>query len=238
MKNTTSLLFRGCARSSFALALLAIFSLALPAHAEDDPSKVSFDNLKRIEDARVAVAYIDPKADFSVFQRVAILDPLVAFRSNWQRDQNRNRSRRVSARDMERIKADVAALFKDVFTEALEANNGFEIVDETGHDVLILRPAIIDLDITAPDTMSAGRSRSFTASAGAATLYVELFDSVSGQIIGRAADRRTARQAGGMMTWSNRVTNTSEARRMIRRWANKLREFLDEHYMPGEAKTE
>jgi hypothetical protein len=36
--------------------------------------------------------------------------------------------------------------------------------------MLLLRPAIIDLDITVPDSMSAGRSRTFTASTGAATL--------------------------------------------------------------------
>ena len=211
------------------LFLILVSIISLSAFAEEE-AETTYDGLVRIQDARVAVAYIDPDADFSVFKRVVILDPFVAFRSNWQRDQNRgSRTRNVGARDMERIKASVATLFKEVFTETLEAGN-FEIVDEAGDDVLLLRPAIIDLDVTAPDTRSAGRSRSFTATAGAATLFIELFDSVSGEIIGRAVDRRAARQAGGMMSVSNRVTNTAEARRMFRRWAEKLREFLDTHY--------
>ena len=220
------------------LLLALVLAVSFPAFAEEEAMDISFDNLSRIKDARVAMAYIDPEADFSVFQRVAILDPMVAFRANWQRDQNRGtRTRRVRAADMERIKTSVADLFKEVFIEVLEADDGYEIVDVTGDDVIVLRPAIIDLDITAPDAMSSGRNRTWTATTGAATLYLELFDSVSGKIIGRAADRRSARRAGGMMTVSNRVTNTVEARRMFRSWAEKFRDFLDTHYKPGQAVT-
>jgi len=204
---------------------------ATTAPAQEGNENISFDGLVPIEGSRVAMAYIDPKADFSVFTRIAILDPHVAFRSNWRRDQNRSRSRNISASDMERIKSDVASLFKEVFTERLQADDGFEIVDVAGDDVLLLRPAILDLDISAPDTRTSGRSRTFTASTGAATIYLELFDSVSGAIIGRAADRQTARSPGGNVSWSNRVTNTADARRMFRGWADQLRGFLDEHYM-------
>ncbi len=194
---------------------------------------ISFDGLVPVENARVASAFIDPDADFSVFERIAILDPFVAFRSNWQRDQNRSRrgSSRISASDMERIKADVARLFKEVMIERLEADDGFEVVDGANYDVLLLRPAIIDLDITAPDTLSAGRSQTFAASAGAATLYIELFDSVTSEIIGRAIDRQGARRGGGTVSWSNRVTNVAEARRVFGRWADQLRSFLEEHYV-------
>lgn len=211
------------------LITLLLITFATTTFAQEDDAQNSFDGLERIEDARVGAAYIDPEADFSVFRRVAILDPLVAFRANWQRDQNRRRNTNVRTGDMERIKADVAWLFRDVFTERLEAA-GFEIVNVANQDVLVLRPAIIDLDVTAPDTRSAGRSRTFAASTGAATLYLQLVDSVSGDTIGRAIDRRAARRAGGSVTWSNRVTNTAEARRMVGRWADILVEFLSEHY--------
>ena len=204
--------------------------LPLIAFAGEAPN-ISFDGLVPVEDASVAMAYIDPEADFSVFTRVMILEPYVAFRSNWQRDQNRSRTRNIRARDMERIKSDVATLFRQVFAERLAADDGFEIVDEADYDVLLLRPAIIDLDITAPDIATAGRSQTFTASAGAATLYIELFDSVNGTIIGRAADRQATRGTGGSISWSNRVTNTAEARRMFGRWADQLRSFLEQHYM-------
>ncbi|NQX88131.1 MAG: hypothetical protein HRT77_05675, partial [Halioglobus sp.] len=63
------------------------------------------------------------------------------------------------------------------------------------------------------------------------------FDSVSGDILGRAADRQVARQAGSMMTWNNRVTNAAEARRMFGRWADQLVAFLDS-YAVLEAKAD
>jgi hypothetical protein len=208
---------------------VAMLAAAPVWSAEEAAEQTTFDNLVPVKDAKMTMAYIDPDADFSVFKRVAILEPFVAFRSNWQRDQNRSRSRNISARDMERIKADVATLFERVFTERLEAA-GYEVVDGANEDVLLLRPAIIDLDITAPDTRAGGRSRTFTASTGAATLYLQLFDSLSGDIIGRAADRQAARRSGGTVSWSNSVTNTADARRMMGGWADSLVGFLDAHY--------
>lgn len=226
------ILNREIIRGVLRLALAALFTalLAIPAaHAEDMPEL--FENLVPVEDPSVALAYIDPKADFSVFKRVMILDTYVAFRSGWERDQRRGtRGVRITANDMERIKTDVANLFRDVFTETLQADDGFEIVNQADHDVLLLRPAIIDLDITAPDVASAGRNSTFTSDAGSATLYIELYDSVSGQILGRAADRQVARNATGTITWTNRVTNANDARRMMRRWAELLRSFLEAHY--------
>ena len=221
----------------FGLSVFLMMPILASAEEEEEAANVSFDGLVAIEEARVHVAYIDPNADFSVFQRVAILDPHVAFRSNWQRDQNRSRSRNVRASDVERIKEDVASLFKDVFAEQLEAA-GFEVVNYAGEDVLILRPAIVDLDISAPDVRSAGRSRTYTASGGAATLYLELFDSLSGAIVGRAADRRGGGRSGGFATASNRVTNRADARREFRAWADMLIAFLNEHYVEGKAEAE
>jgi hypothetical protein len=217
--------------STVLIALSLVLATAPNAFAADDED-VSFDGLKKIEDSTVATAFINPDADFSVFESVMILDPYVAFRSNWRRDQNRSRrSNRVNQRDMDRIKADTAALFKEVFLERLQANEGLELVSEPGANVLLLRPAIIDLDITAPDTRSAGRSRTFAGSAGAATLFIELFDAETGQIIGRAVDRQATRNGSGRVSWSNSVTNRAEGRRMFGNWADTLRGFLDQHYL-------
>jgi hypothetical protein len=212
---------------------LVFLLIPILGHAQEDEENVSFDGLVPVEESRVYSAFIDPDADFGVFQRVAILEPLVAFRSNWQRDQNRSRSRNVRASDMERIKEDVASIFKDVFEEQLEAA-GFEVVNYRDEDVLLLRPAIVDLDVTAPDLRSANRSRTYTANFGAATLYLEMFDSLTSDIIGRAADRRGAGRAGGFGTAANRVTNRAAARREFRVWADKLVEFLNEDYIEAE----
>ena len=222
-----------------AIATLLLSSLlvtvAPTALAEENSgAERTFDNLVAVEEGSAAMAYIDPDVDFGVFKRVLIVEPFVAFRSNWRRDQNRGRStRNVSIREMERIKEDVATLFERVFSERLEAA-GYEVVDAAGDDVLILRPAIIDLDVTAPDTRTGARTRTFTASTGAATLYIQLFDSVTGEILGRAADRSAIRRAGGGLSWSNSVSNMADARRMVGGWADQLVTFLDSHYVKAE----
>lgn len=229
---------RPTARVSLAIVALvtALTTATGQAWAQDDAqaADITFDNLVPVTGASVAAAYINPDADFSVFRRVAILEPYVAFRSNWQRDQNRSSRSRVTNRDMQRIKEDVATIFERVFTERLEAA-GYEVVDAGGDDVLLLRPAIINLDVSAPDTPTGGRSRTYTATAGAATLYIQMFDSVSGEILGRAADRRTARRPGSLLTWSNSVTNRADASRVMGQWADILVAFLDSHYKIGGA---
>jgi hypothetical protein len=212
------------------LAMALLMVIPTVSFADDHDDKSSWDGLVEVEQSDVAAAFTNPDADFSVFRRVSILEPYVAFRSNWQRDQNRSRSRNVRASDVERIKEDVAELFLDVFTERLEAA-GYDVVNYADEDVVILRPAIVDLDITAPDTRSAGRSRTYVANTGAATLFVELFDSLTGDLLGRAVDRRSAGRAFGFTMQSNRVTNRSDARREFRVWADQLIEFLDRHYV-------
>jgi hypothetical protein len=78
------------------LTVLSLFIYALcltiPLTAFSRQSaNFSFDGLQAVEGAPVARVYINPEADFSVYTRVMILEPIVAFRSDWQRDQNRRR---------------------------------------------------------------------------------------------------------------------------------------------------
>jgi hypothetical protein len=216
-----------------AVAAAAIFAVVAaaptPALAADDEKVDPFAGLKKIEESKVGVAYIDPNADFSVFKRVAISEPYVAFRSNWRRDVNRNRVRPISAGQADRIRADVARILREVFTERLEKDDGFEVTKEAGYDVLLVKPALIDLDINPPETTTAGASATMSASTGEAVLYIELFDSVSGDILGRAADRQGA-NTNRHFGLSTQAFNEAQARRIFEGWADTLRNFLDEHY--------
>ena len=45
-----------------------------------------------------------------------------------------------------------------------------------------------------------------------------------------ALDRQAARNPGDIMRWTNRATNTADARRVFRGWADQLRTFLESHY--------
>lgn len=64
---------------------------------------------------------------------------------------------------------------------------------------------------TPADTISPGRTRTYTLSAGEMTLVGELIDSESGQVISRFIDRREARNTGTMQL-TNSVVDAQEAR--------------------------
>ena len=203
----------------------AAIVLASTLSVQSEQPSVSFDGLHLTKSKKVAVLYAKPDADFSGYDKIILLDAYVAFKKNWQRD-TRVAGRRVSNKDMEKIKQDVAELFHETFKERLEKDGGYPLVKDNDDNVLIFRPAIIDLDITAPDVNTPGRVTNYVASAGAATLYLELYDSVSGEILARIVDRRKMTDYG-YMRWSNSVTNRQDAKRMFARWADLLREGLD-----------
>jgi hypothetical protein len=216
----------------FAPVTLATMLLATAGTAiakQEELPQITEDGLHRVADSKMAIVYAEPGADLAQYERIQLMDAYVAFKKNWARDQ-RSRSAdklRVTSRDVEKIKTDLAKEFQEVFRKTLE-DGGYEIVDESGEDVLLVRPAIINLDVNAPDTMSAGRSRSYTSTAGEMTLYIEIYDSITGDMIAKALDRKadTARQ--GYYTWTNSVTNKAAAKRILQGWAEILLDALNE----------
>lgn len=221
-------------KSIWIVALLLIISLLAPTGAvwakTQELPQVTEDGLHRVPDSKMAIVYAEPGADLAQYKRVKLLDAYVAFKKNWARTQ-RSRSANplsVTSKDMERIKNSLAVGFHDVFKKTLE-DGGYEVVDEAAEDVLLVRPAIINLDVTAPDTPHAGRSTTYTSSAGEMTLYIELFDSVTGDLIAKALDRRVDNASrSGFYTWTNSVTNKSAGDRILKGWAAILLDALNE----------
>lgn len=204
------------------------------AQAADDkwPPKVTSDGLTLVEGTKVAAVWVLDGADFSEYKSVMIVDVGVAFKKNWRRDYNRDEvslSSQVSKSDAEKIKQRLADEVKKVFTAELE-KAGYTVADYdvklAEADILVLRPAIGDLVVTAPDIQSAGMGRTFTASAGGMTLYLDFFDSVTSSKLASVVDRKNA-QDNGMIQMSNRVTNKSEADRMLKKWAGLLIAKMD-----------
>ena len=197
--------------------------------AEGAQPAVSFDGLERRTVDGLREVYVKPGATLEPYTKVALLECYVAFRKNWQRDYNRSArgaGQRIKQEDMTRIKQEVAQEFQRVFVEVLQEQGGYELVTEAGEDVLLLRPAIRNLDVAAPDKKSPGMTTTIVTSAGQMTLYLELYDSATGDIIARVTDRRISRANGGAQR-SNSVVNRAEADRILRRWADILRSHLD-----------
>ena len=201
--------------------LAALLWLATPLALAADEPPGNWDGLVEIKPKRVDAAYLLPGADFRPYKKI-MMDPVeVAFKKDWEKNYNRDAatlSQRLSTEDVEKIAQTARENFTEVFTEAYR-NAGMELVTAPGPDVLRVRPGVVNLYITAPDTMSSGRSRTYTMESGEATLFLEVRDSMTGAILGRALDRRNTRNTGRVQI-SNSVTNLSDFRALFKQWAD------------------
>jgi len=209
-------------------AALAVGSVA-SVHAKEAPPETSPEGLVLHKNTKSRIVYMKPGATFTQYNRVAILDCLVDFEKDWQKDYNRSRmglEGRVSDKDVERMKTGLAAEFKKVFIDELQNKGGYQVVDTAAPDVLVLRPALLNVEVNAPDIMTAGINRTVVRSAGQMTLFLELWDSATNTLLARVMDAAADDDAFGKQ--ANRVTNTQAADEILRNWAHELRVRLDE----------
>ena len=185
------------------------------------------DGLQLQKHTKQRLVYLKPGATFSQYDRVAILECYVEFRKNWARDYNsehRSLENQVTNQDIERMKSALSTEFKKVFVNEL-TRGGYQVVDSTAPDVLVLRPALVNVDATAPDLMTANMERTVVKSAGEMTFYPELWDSTTNTILARVMDAEADQQPFAQP--ANRVTNTAAADTILKSWADELRGHLD-----------
>jgi len=208
------------------VAFVLSMAMALPVMAKKNLPEINDEGMELVKNSKMSTIYADANADLGIYNRIWLKDATVAFKKNWQRDQNRNTAMRVQTKDMVKIQEDVATLFGEVFTKEL-LDAGYELVEEAGDDVLIVVPAIVDLDVIAPDIQRASRSNSYSDSAGEMTLNLELFDSLTNDKIAKATDRKRDYDRG-YLEWRTSVNNRSIAKRFMTSWAQALRSVLDD----------
>jgi hypothetical protein len=203
------------------------------AHEHGKLPEVSHDGLHLVRTKGLAGVYVKPGANLGQYNKLAILDCFVSFKKHWRRDQI-DSEHVASPKQMEEIKQRLAKAFHEVFVKELQDKGHYPVVTSSGHDVLVLRPAIINLDIEAPDSLSEVDQMTFSASAGQMTLYLELYDSVTSDILARIIDPESG-QGMGRIQWQNEVTNKAEADKILKKWADILRKHLDEaHGKPAD----
>ena len=196
--------------------------------AKEPPPEVTEDGLHLYKQTKERLAYVRPGATFTQYKKLAILDPYVEFSKDWVKNYNRDQrdpSRQIRDSDLDRAKTALQKDFKRIFTEELQEGGRYQVVDSGGPDVLVLRPALINIQVNAPDLMAAGRSATYVESAGAMTIYLELWDSASNTILARVIDGKADPALYGQL--SSSVTNRTAADRMMRSWADELRSRLD-----------
>ncbi len=201
-------------RSILIALCAALFSL--PALAAAPPTE--WDGLVRVPSKKLELVYLQPGADFRGYSKV-MLDPTeVAFHKNWKRDYNRGTrdlGGRVSDGDIEQAVAQGITAASDIFTRAWQ-KGGYEVVSSPGPDVLRVRTAVLNISVTSPDVRM-GRSYSFADTGGSAQLVVEVRDSLTNALLGRAVDGQIA--GDNTVGWRTSSSNRADFRELVAMWA-------------------
>jgi hypothetical protein len=209
-----------CVISSAALMLVLI--VTPPFVAAADSSSSPFPGLELVDSKNVAKLYRRPDVDVSVYGKVLIGEPVVEFSKNW--NPRNYGTYGLSAAQLKKIRIDLADLAKDTFAKVL-GEGGYEVVTESGDGVLEIIPSIVNLYINAPDTRTAGRSKTYAMDAGSMTLVLQISDSVTGTLLAVAYDQK--RDSSGRMQWATSVSNRAAASRILTGWAEQLKRELD-----------
>jgi hypothetical protein len=198
--------------SSVAFAVL----LATP-NVVSAKAPVTWDNLIKVNSKRLEAVYLLPNADFRPYTKV-MLDPTqVAFKPNWQKDINDNSvglGNRVSDQQANQIATFARTGFESIFAKAF-GDAGYQVVTAPGPDVLRIVTGVLNLYIDAPDT-GMSMTTNFSAEAGQATVVVEVRDSQTNAVLGRAVDAQIAGDMAGMRT---RATNKDDFEILFKQWA-------------------
>ena len=130
-------------KSTISIIIILGLLINFPLLAREDAPRVTADGLHLVPDTHLRLVYADPDADLGIYSKLLLIDPQVAFRKDWQRDINQNKPFFVTAQDMQDIRTELAAMFKEILVAKLKAS-GHVLVEEQGEDVLIIRPAILE----------------------------------------------------------------------------------------------
>ncbi len=211
---------------AIAIILIAGCSSAPPTIQEGPNAEVSFDGLHLIDNSIFRMAWADPDIDFSRYNKIIPGGATLEFRAvRRNAGTQRARSSQTEFYIDEAGREELAALTTEVFSEELAKSTRFTLADAPGQDVLVIRGALHDIVSNVPP-QTAGRSEVFLSQVGEITLVLEAVDSMSGEVIFRAMERR-ALDRNNMGMRSSSVNTRSEVRRVLRRWATTLREGLD-----------
>ena len=182
------------------------------------PPPQNWDGLVQVPSKRLKLVYLQPGADFRTYRSV-MLDPTeVAFHKDWRRNYHfsvRDPSGRVSERDIERAISEGVTQASDIFAKAWQ-KGGYTLASAPGPDVLRVKTAILNINVSAPD-VRASPSRTAADTAGDAVLVLEVRDSVSNALLGRAVDHRIA--GDNTIGWRSSATNRGDFRDLVENWA-------------------
>ena len=199
---------------SFLIAM-AFFAALLTACAGPEP--VPEPGLEIFQHGRNEEMQVAPDVDWSSYTKIILHNAPVAFRENWQRDQERIKGSAIREADMEMFKTNVSDQLSKVMRKRITERGDYELTSESGPGVMEFQPNIVDLDIQGPGWVQDSILESMTRSRGSMTIEVVIRDSVTDKLLAVAWQDQSDPQEG-YMEMTNTVNNTVTFRLMMQRW--------------------
>ena len=169
----------------------------------------------KVQGSRVTEAYVKRGVDFSVYTSLKPF-PLEIYYHEGQGAPD--------AQDLERIRT----IYREAFLA--EIGDDYPLVAEAAADALGVRASLVDAKINPAisDAPAPGRLSTLVTK-GQLTFFMELTDSVSGEVLARAADKEKEPDEPLDGTPD---ANWQEVEAAAKRWAGIFRDFLDESLGP------
>ena len=197
------------------LSAVAAFCFDQPASAKPP---TNWDGLAQVKAKNVDLLYLRPGANFKGYKAI-VLDPTeVAFKKDWHKDMNRSRrgAGRYSEADVRRTIDEAQGKLRSIFEKRFR-EMGFDIVPSPAENAMRVFVGVANVDVTAPEVKSHGINRTYAEQAGQATLVVEVRDSLSGELLGRAVDHAVA--GDSIATLRTSTSNWADFEHLFNQWA-------------------
>lgn len=175
-------------------------------------------------------AWVKPDLDLRPYTKIMLVGAGFSYRSvdNEGKRYVPGRSNDTEFYISEENRARIELEMREAFLKELERLERYEVVDTPGPGVLMLVASVIDVVSSVPNENDCvGRCEVYLRSVGEATLVLELRDSMSNEVLVRAADRRAA-ESGGYAVRANAVTVWPEVRRVASVWGRRIVKGLND----------
>jgi len=219
-------------------AIIVLLAACTTPHPRLDPGGETYDGMVPVRDSGLREAWVRPGIDIRSYRQVMLLPVEVQYRA--VRDRGFTSLSRSDTTEFPMSDADKQRLVDtvtEVFRDELSKGRSLALATQPGPDVLQAKVTLLDVVSRMPPE-GPGRTDIYLDEIGAATPVLELKDSMSGETLARAVDRRKVDAPagpGGPNTLSRvtPVTAWSEVRRVARRWASTVTQLIDQLHALG-----
>ena len=207
--------------------LVASCSSAPPVVQTGPDAETTFDGLVRVNNTSMDKVWVRPGIDLDSYSKVM---PVIAetryasVRSTSTSVARKTGQTNFALTDEEKVR--FQASVGEIFLAEFAKSQKFQLTDQPGEDVLLLKVELLDVASRVPP-QDVGRETIYVRVVGDAGLLLELYDSRSNEVLARASDKREFKYSGDRMQMSLPGMNEAQVRRGLESWARILVAGLD-----------